>query len=137
MAGFYEIIKSEKGFPIKAFVHSVNSFGMHWHSEIEILLILKGIVNIKIGGKEYLLKENDLIVINSMEMHSINKTNEDNILLALQISPNYYSEIYPDFSNTVFNCNSTLSSGQEKFDVIRHLVAEILWEINKQKKDTS
>lgn len=135
MSKFYELIKNNKGFPIKTFVHSVDSFQMHWHKELEILLVLKGSVNITIRDKAYLLKENDLIVINSMEMHNINKSKEDNVILALQINLNYYNEFYPKITNVVFDCNSSISTKHEKFDVIRNLLAEIVWERNKKKEE--
>lgn len=134
MSEFYELIQTEKGFPVKTFIHGVNRLEMHWHNAIEILFVLKGSINITVRDQSYLLKENDLILINNMEIHSINKTKEDNILLALQINSDHYNEIYPGFSDIIFDCNSSISDNQEKFDIVRKFLAEIIWVTNKTKK---
>ncbi|MGF7057961.1 GH39 family glycosyl hydrolase [Brassicibacter mesophilus] len=130
----YEIVRSQEGLPIKVFIHSINRFKMHWHNEIEILLVLQGTVNIRVGNERFLLRENDLILINSNEIHSTSKTKEDNILLALQINSEWYSTYYPRFSKMIFDCKSFFHGkhAQKKFDVIRHYLAKIVWELNKK-----
>ena len=64
---------------------------MHWHDEIEILLVLEGSVNIRMGDKTHLLHEDDLILINNREIHNIIKTQENNILLEIQIKQEYFT----------------------------------------------
>ncbi|WIV12347.1 helix-turn-helix domain-containing protein [Proteiniborus sp. MB09-C3] len=132
----YEIVKRQEGFPIKAFIHSINRFEMHWHNEIEILLVLQGSVNIRVGNDRFLLSENDLILINRNEIHNTSKTEEDNIILALQINPEYYSSHYPQIGKMVFQCKSFLHGDdkQERFDIIRHYLAQIVWELSKKRE---
>ena len=114
MPGFYEFIRSEEGLPLKVFLHSVNRIQMHWHNELEILFILKGSIELRIGSELYLLKENDLILINSKEVHNTSRTQEENIVLALQINPEYYDRLYPRFSNMYFKCNSLVAGEKRK-----------------------
>lgn len=130
----YEIVNSQDGFPVKAFIHSVDGFKMHWHDAIEILLILKGSVSINVGNERFLLRENDLILINSNEIHNTNKTDEDNIILALQINPAHYTAYHPQINRMLFDCKSFIyrEDEQERFDVIRWYLAQIVWEFNKQ-----
>lgn len=85
----YELITSDKGLPIKTFIHSVDKTSMHLHREIEIILILEGSIEIRIENKQYLLEEDDIMIVNSNEIHSTSKTGENNVLLALQIDPTY------------------------------------------------
>lgn len=136
---FYELVKSDVGVPIKVFIHSVNKLRMHWHKQLEILLVLQGSINIRIGDKEHLLRENDLILINSNEVHNTSKTNEDNIILVLQIDARHYNRYFHGFSNRVFDCKSFIfgESEQERFDIIRHYLAKIVWELNKRKQGHS
>ncbi|SKC49372.1 GH39 family glycosyl hydrolase [Maledivibacter halophilus] len=132
----YEIIRSQDSFPIKAFTHSINRFEMHWHKEVEILLVLQGSVNIRVGNERYLLQEDDLILINRNEIHNTNKTEEDNILFALQINPEYYATHYPQIKKIVFDCKSFLhgKNEQKRFDTIRGYLAQIVWELNKKRE---
>lgn len=43
---FHELLSSDKGHLINAFIHSVDTSEMHWHGEIEILLVLEGSIGI-------------------------------------------------------------------------------------------
>ncbi len=135
MQYFYELAKSQAGFPFKAFIHSVDRLKMRWHNELEIILVLQGSIQVRIGNEPYLLHENDLLLINSNEIHSLSRTSQDNILLVLQINPDYYSFYHSKFNKMIFNCKSFLFQGeeQEKFDLIRHYLAKIIWELDKKK----
>ncbi|GAA0730931.1 hypothetical protein GCM10008905_32780 [Clostridium malenominatum] len=136
MKCFYEVIRAEENLPIKAFIHSINGLEMHWHNEMEIILVLQGSVNIRVGNELYSLSENDLILINSNEIHNINKTKEENMLLAVQMNPSYYSAYYPRFNKIMIDCKSFLygKEAQERFDIVRHYLAKIVWELNKKGK---
>lgn len=135
----YELVKTDIGVPIKVFIHSVNKLKMHWHKQLEILLVLEGSISIGIGDDEYLLKENDLILINSNEIHNTTKTNEDNIILGLQIDTQHYERYFHGFSKRIFDCKSFMcdESEQERFDTIRQQLAKIVWELNKRKRGHS
>lgn len=129
-----ELIKTSASMPIKVFVHSINKLTMHWHKEIEILLVLEGAVSIKLRENEYEMHENDIILFNPNEVHSIKKASEENILLALQIQPEFYDNYFLDFSKKVFDCKSFLhSEEQSRFNKIRHILAKVVWEINKKR----
>lgn len=135
----YELVKSDVGVPIKVFLHSVNKLKMHWHKHLEILLVLQGSINIRIGNDEYLLKENDLILINANEIHNTTRTNEDNTILALQIDTQHYDGYFHGFGKRVFDCKSFMygEGEQERFDIIRRHLAKIIWELNKRKQGHS
>ncbi|SCL89522.1 GH39 family glycosyl hydrolase [Sporanaerobacter sp. PP17-6a] len=133
---FYEFIKRDSGFPFKVFIHSVDEFEMHYHNEMEMILVLSGSIEIKVENKTYISKENDVFLINKNEMHSINRTREDNILLALQIDLEYFSQDYPQINNMVFDCKSSCfeRNNRGKFDLIRKNIAQIVWILNKKRK---
>lgn len=134
MEVIYELIKNNEGLPIKLFVHSVRNREMHFHKEIEIILVLEGSVNVIVDKKEYQLKENDLILLNVFEIHHTRQTHENNICLALQVDPKILDPIYPSFSKMRFSCRSFQhgSDEQERFDVIRRILAKAVWNINKK-----
>ena len=136
MKGSYELLMMQEGVPTKVLLHRVNKLKMHWHKHIEIILVLQGSVNIRVGSKKYILTENDLILINSDEIHSTSKTNENNTLLVLQIDPELYNNYYPGFNKITFKCKSFKynKDEQERFDIIRYHLARIVWELNKKKE---
>ena len=119
--------------PVKVFIHSVNRLKMHFHRELEIILVLKGSIYVRIGPDRYLLKENDFILINSGEIHNTKNTGEDNICLALQIDIDHVEKYYPSFSKKIFKCRSFLyeKDKQKELDVIRGYLAKIVWDMNK------
>ncbi|NLJ77819.1 MAG: helix-turn-helix domain-containing protein [Tissierellia bacterium] len=117
-------------------IHSVDGFQTHWHNELELLLVLDGSIDIRVGSKDYRLKEGDLILVNPNELHSTKKTGEDNILLAAQIDPNFYNSCFANFSSINFDCKSFKHSEEEqgRFDTIRRYMARMAWELNKRAK---
>ena len=136
MGNFYEVIKYDEGLPLKAFVHSVDEFEMHFHNAIEILLVLKGSVNIRLGSQLHTLHENDVILINSNEIHNTNRTMEDNIILGLQINTEYFGKVYPGAKNIRINNNLLCDDEacEEELDILRTYIAEIIWELNKKSR---
>lgn len=134
MEYFYEIITREKDLPVKIFIQNMDKIKMHFHSELEIILILKGSINIRIENKKYKLKENDIMAVNPNEIHSTSRTDENNILLALQIDPSYYSKYYKHFNKIRFCCRSFEYSKDEqyRFDIIRKHLSQILLENYKK-----
>lgn len=128
----FELVNTSDTIPIKIFMHSINKSDMHWHKEIEILLVLEGSIKVRIGKDQYTLQENDLILLNPNEVHSTMKTDEENTLLALQMQTELFNKYYPGFNEFRFECKSFLHEDQERFNEIRHLLARFVWEINKK-----
>ena len=130
----YEIIQGSEVLPVKTIIHSVDNFQMHWHNEMEFLLVLEGSVSIRIGEEVHYLKENDIILVNSDELYSTRKVRDKNVLLAVQINPDFYNRICPGFSKMRFSCRSFEYKKEEQgiFDTIKYYIAEIIWELNKK-----
>ena len=136
MGNLFEVIKYDEGLPLKAFVHSVDELEMHFHHAVEILFVLQGSVNIRVGNQLHTLYENDIILINSNEVHNTNKTKEGNIILALQLDTEYFGGVYPGAKNIRINNNLICHDEkcEEKKDILRTYIAEIIWEINKKSR---
>lgn len=130
---FYELIEKEDNMPVKAFIHSVDSFETHWHNHLEILICLEGSITVNKKGKEYVLLKDKFIIINKNESHSIKKTNEPNALLAVQIDPDYISYIYPEFKNMFFECKKFDSKEESKEGLfIKKSLGKIIIETTKK-----
>lgn len=130
----YERIQGEEGLSVRTIIHSVDGFKLHWHNEMELILVLEGSVTIRIGEEVYVLHENDFILVNSGELHSTMRTKEKNVLLAVQIDPEFFNGFFPDFMKMKFDCRSFQDRGgdQDRFNTIRHYMAKIVWKLNKK-----
>lgn len=124
----YEFIQHQDDLPIKLFVNSVKHIHFHWHKEIEILYVLQGSVVMYLDQRQYTLHKDDVIVVNSMSVHKIERTSEDNVLLTLQFGPEWLD------TNAFVHCNSSTQTedNRRSYDAIRHNLAKMVYEINKK-----
>lgn len=128
----YEMIHYKQGLNANILVHSINRFKLHWHKEIEILLVLKGKITVSVNNRRYELKEDDLFFINSNEIHST-VSNGDNIMAVIQINPAFYYKTFPELQDMKFKFHSSSEKTIEKdvYGQIRAYIAEIVKEYNK------
>lgn len=128
----YEIINFNNVLPIKIFIHRVNYVPNHWHESLELLFILSGKVSVAVDGIMYELNKEDVIVVNSNEIHALT-SKEDNMILALQIPTEYIKSHYENFKDISFNCKSFMYKKEEqhRFNAIRSILAEMMWTYNK------
>ncbi|MGL6104611.1 GH39 family glycosyl hydrolase [Romboutsia sp.] len=132
MSYTYEAIKFNDALPANIFIHKINEVQSHWHESIEILFVTKGRVNLLVDGNLYNLKENDLIIINSKEIHSV-KSNEENIVIAIQINLNKFTGLYKNIDRINFKCKSFEHSDDDnRFVLIRKILAEIIYNYMKE-----
>ncbi|WP_211748673.1 helix-turn-helix domain-containing protein [Paenibacillus sp. Marseille-Q4541] len=129
----YESIQMNSDLPINIFLHNAQFVEDHWHDSIELLFVLKGKVDVYIEKKKCTLQEEDVLIINSNEIHSI-QSQENNLLLALQIPISFIKMHFADIEQVRFLCKSFLygREEQEKFNEIRSLLAEMMWVHNKE-----
>lgn len=70
---------------------------LHWHGHLEIIFIQKGEMAAYINDRKYILKENDMLVIGSRELHSTRMRKKTSYLL-LQIPTDYLSRALSNVS---------------------------------------
>lgn len=130
----YEFVMGEETLPIETIIHSVNEFSLHWHNKFEILLVLEGSVNVSIGKENYVLYEDDVILVNAKEIHATSRTDDKNVLLAVQIDPEFYNSCYSKFKNIKFHSKPLYEKGEERYNlhIIKHYIANIVWRLNKK-----
>ncbi|WP_337031148.1 GH39 family glycosyl hydrolase [Paenibacillus illinoisensis] len=124
----YEFIQHHDDLPMKLFVNSVKHIDFHWHKEVEVVYVLHGSINMYLDQQQYTLHEDDLIVVNSMSVHKMERTNQDNVLLTLQFGPELMN------NNAFISCNSALNVEQDvpRLRIIKQHLAQMVWEINKK-----
>ena len=130
-----ELIRYEKLKHVKFLVNKIQQRKEHIHNEFEFFVVLKGEGIAKIKSHTYNIKEGDVYLINSGEVHSYARNPNSNIIvdrnndssplfLFAQISNHCLREYFPQIRTTIFNsCNlADYLSEEEKNEVVRLLV---------------
>ena len=131
-----ELVRYEKLKHVKFLVNRIQHRQEHIHNEFELFIVLKGEGIAKIKSHTYDIKEGDIYLINSGEVHSYarNPVNDiildhkkDNapLFLFAQISNHCLREYFPQIRTTVFNsCNLKDYLNEEETKEVIHLLVE-------------
>ncbi len=86
----FEYVEHRKGLPFKLFLVSIGYRSHHFHSDLEIIYVVKGRVQIQVAQAFHILEAGQLFLLNPYEIHSIERVSEgvleDNLLLIVQIT---------------------------------------------------
>ncbi|NLC55165.1 MAG: helix-turn-helix domain-containing protein [Erysipelothrix sp.] len=124
------------GLAVKVTIHSVVEFKMYCHKEIELLLVMKGRLDVGVGDKSYHLDEDDIILINSNQLHTVKNATADNVILRLEISPGFYSGSFIDMQEVSFNSiyyDHRVSKSKEIAQV-REIIAKMVFAMENQEE---
>ncbi|WP_160689650.1 helix-turn-helix domain-containing protein [Clostridium sp. C2-6-12] len=91
--------------------------------DIEIVYCLEGKINIKVDGLEYILNNDDVIVINSMKNYVISDVNQA-IYVILTIDYYELRKLIND-TNKIFVCNSIIEDNENYAD-LKNIIKKIL-----------
>ncbi|MCM1173660.1 MAG: helix-turn-helix domain-containing protein [Blautia sp.] len=122
----HEIIEFSPNIPLKIFMHKLGFVAKHWHKSLELLLVLDGSIEITVNEETYALTKEDIILINSNNIHEIHS--ESAIMIALQIDLSRINQFDSNLEELVFECNSATQKDSEKFDGIRFTIATMIRE---------
>lgn len=119
----YEYIKHSKTSYCKIFLAEIyQSTPQHWHSDIELLLVLEGTLAINSLPDTPIARAQDMILFNSYETHRLTCTSGKGLVLAVQFSSSFCRSYYPSFEYTYFSQN-LLCSG--KYSALQNLMVEM------------
>lgn len=117
--------------PINITIKTLSDAPRHWHNCIEIFLVLSGKLTITVENETYHLLEDDIILINTDQIHEIQSN--DNVVVALQINPSYYKKGLE--TGTSFLCNSAAYHNKLKFTELKRIIAKIIYINYNDKED--
>jgi len=129
-----EKIEFPNKIPVRAFVRCVEQYPYHWHDALEIVQVLKGSINISLGNDDLLLHENDIAVINMGEIHRIIKSQQDNVIMSIQIDSNFYKYILADNKYLFIYCCSAYHEAEvpQKYEKLKEHIARLIWALNEK-----
>lgn len=120
----HEEVKFANGMPINISIQKQIDSSKHWHNCIELCLVLTGSLSITIDTETYHLVEDDIILMNTGQMHQIIQSN-DNVIVTLHIDTTYYKKGMED--GIFFLCNSAAYHNKDKFLELKKLIAKIIY----------
>lgn len=120
----HEIIDFGSHIPVKFFIHSIGHVGRHWHQSVELLFVLSGKVQIFVRDQIHTLFEDDLIIINSYDIHELH--GDHAVLAAFQIKLSMFDSNIEDFTQFYFDCNSAMDADRQKYLPIKQILARMI-----------
>jgi beta-xylosidase/AraC-like DNA-binding protein len=98
------------------------AIGVHWHENLELLVVVSGQLRLTVEDDSYELKSGDLVLVNVSQKHGYQGSNEL-VLGRFLIS---YSKVRDllSLNHVLFWCNS-VADRNEEYDALRRVISQI------------
>lgn len=110
--------------PMNIRIVNIRNYPLHYHSDHEFIYVLRGNVTLKCGSSIYKMQQGDIFIINDSEVHGIYDCSDDNVVLMIQISQDFFIRQFPTLSNNVYRTMGIEKSNKEII-VLRNLLLKI------------
>ncbi|MFP4364329.1 MAG: AraC family transcriptional regulator [Spirochaetia bacterium] len=126
----HEAVPHEMNFPFRVFFQNLKSCPMHWHEDIEFLLVLRGKIDVIAGAQVFRLTEGQIMILSSGKPHATAGVTSNNLNLVLQLSPDYGSEFEYDLVHKDFTYTSSKDASfpGDLTSQFRKMMCRIIWE---------
>ena len=101
----YERITHNPDMPFRIILESIGFVGPHWHSDIEVLMMLRGSVTVTNNRGKFRLLTGDIMIINSDEMHSLVELS-DNLMIVCQFDSSLLSSLSASHREYLLPCEN-------------------------------
>lgn len=121
----YSFIQFPYDFPLSISLKKVTNHEKDWHTIVKILYILEGNAEIKIHGKIYYLKPDDIILVNPWHIYELVAPQE---LAYLEVGIDFSKYKLPlnDMDNVLFDCNSTIDKDKRNFKILKESIFALI-----------
>jgi AraC-like DNA-binding protein/mannose-6-phosphate isomerase-like protein (cupin superfamily) len=106
LSSIYEKIDHKQSFPAKIFVARLESSRLHWHYDYELLVVLKGSLQIYSGPAAYTANTGDIVLFNSKVIHGLKGLDTENLCLFIQFPPSLFEHVLSNQQLYYFDLNS-------------------------------
>jgi AraC-like DNA-binding protein len=113
--------------PVNIRIVEIDEYPLHFHQDIEFVIVLKGEINLKCGYFTYSITEGSVFTINGREVHGLYRSDQENIVAMIQIDNYYFSHYFNRLSGSCFR-TFTNDKGDERLDTLRYYFVNILLE---------
>lgn len=120
----HELVNFKTSSPFQFSVLAIENLERYWHQSIELLYVLSGNAQVYCRNTQYNLREDDIILINMFDVHSVSGNKCE--VLSLKIDVSALDPEISHFSQKRFNCNSSIETDKTKFTPLKKLIALIV-----------
>ncbi|WP_429147565.1 helix-turn-helix domain-containing protein [Anaerotaenia torta] len=96
-----------------------SDFLPHWHENLEILYVLKGTIHVIADADSVTAGKDEIIVINSNNVHYIQSLADESIYYCLIIDQKFCENFNLDIGEVVFQRKITENELREKYEIIK------------------
>ena len=113
-------------------IYRVGTYHYNWHGETEILILLKGRIEMSCNDEVFTLEPLDAVIISPQVGHSILALEEDVIAFTIHVGNEFYQQYDPDFGSYQFVVRSDESTRHNQFfTTLRHHAAMMMLLMSK------
>lgn len=113
-------------FPISVRVGKIIDYPIHFHQDIEFVLVLHGEIQLKNGAFNYLLHQGDVFINNGHEVHGLHQTKGDNVVAIIQVSNLFFTQYYPDLTMSCYKTYSEYENDLRRDNIRKMLLVLLL-----------
>lgn len=111
----------------KEYIYKVNTYHYNWHPDMEVLVVLKGRIEVCYDRKSAELSTDDVIILPPNCGHATLSLEEDTLAMVLHLSPKFLEDFVPDFLQYTFDIHSDDKTKYTYFFTeIRRRMAQIM-----------
>lgn len=109
------------------YIYEIGTFHYNWHKDFEILVILKGSVEVCTENKLFLLGEDDVILINSNEGHATFSKTPESVAFLFRMDPDFLEKYIPGYQYICFKLRTDAGSKNlASYCLIRKYMAQMI-----------
>ena len=113
-------------------IYRVGTYHYNWHGETEILILLKGCIEMSCNDEVFTLEPLDAVIISPQVGHSTLALEEDVIAFTIHVGNEFYQQYDPDFGSYQFVVRSDESTRHNQFfTTLRHHAAMMMLLMSK------
>lgn len=91
---------------INAEIRVIKNHSYHYHNHLTIVMMIAGQINVRVWARDNIMKEGDVLVINSGEIHKLSAVTKDNLVVVISIHEIICKEASRDYVDSIIFCNS-------------------------------
>lgn len=108
-------------------IYKVGTYHYNWHGETEILILLKGRIEMSCNNEVFTMEPLDAVIISPQVGHSVLALEEDVIALVVHVGNEFYQQYDPNFGTYQFVVRSDESTRHNQFfTTLRHHAAMMM-----------
>ena len=108
-------------------IYKVSTYHYNWHRGVEILVLLKGRIDMSCNSEVFTMEPLDSIIMSSQVGHATLALEEDTTALVIHISKEFFQHFEPNFGMYQFVLRSDASNRNNPFfTLLRHHAAQMM-----------